>query len=95
VIRWRRWIDRSWFLSRCHYRLRRVRLEGRARDEVWYFAFGANMHDSAFLERRRMRPLEWRAGRVSGYRLRFNLDGRPKGRAAPANLCADPLPSAM
>jgi hypothetical protein len=29
-------------------------------------------------------------GRVQGYRLRFNLDGRPKGRAAPANLCVDP-----
>ena len=37
-----------------------------------------------------MCPFEWRAGRVSGYRLRFNLDGRPKGRAAPANLYADP-----
>jgi len=36
------------------------------------------------------RPLEWRAARVRGYRLRFNLDGRPKGKAAPANLCADP-----
>ena len=33
-----------------------------------------------------MRPDEWRAGRVNGYRLRFNLDGRPKGRAAPANI---------
>jgi gamma-glutamylcyclotransferase len=50
------------------------------------------MHDSAFRERRGMRPLEWRAGRVSGYRLRFNLDGRAKGRAAPANLCADKQP---
>ena len=37
-----------------------------------------------------MCPREWRAGRVMGYRLRFNLDGRPKGKAAPANLCADP-----
>ena len=90
MIRWRRWLARSWLLSRCHYRLRGIPLEGRARDEIWYFAFGANMHDSAFQERRGMRPLEWRAGRVRGYRLRFNLDGRPKGRAAPANLCADP-----
>jgi gamma-glutamylcyclotransferase len=24
-----------------------------------------------------------------GYRLRFNLEGRPKGKAAPANLCLD------
>ncbi len=48
------------------------------------------MHDSAFRERRRMRPLEWRSGRIKGYRLRFNLEGRPKGKAAPANLCTDP-----
>ena len=90
MFRWRRWVARSWLLSRCRYRVHGIRLEGRARDEIWYFAFGANMHDSAFRERRGMRPLEWRAGRVRGYRLRFNLDGRPKGRAAPANLCADP-----
>ena len=89
MIRWRRWIARSWLLSRCYYRLRGTPLDGRAREEIWYFAFGANMHDSAFQERRGMRPLEWRAGRLKGYRLRFNLDGRPKGRAAPANLCAD------
>ena len=90
VIRWRHWIARSWLLSRCRYRYHGIRLDGRAQDEIWYFAFGANMHDSAFRERRGMFPLEWRAGRVKGYRLRFNLDGRPKGRAAPANLCADP-----
>jgi cation transport regulator ChaC len=47
------------------------------------------MHDSAFLERRRMKPLEWRVGRIKGYRLRFNLEGRPRGRAAPANICPD------
>ena len=90
MIRWRRWVARSWILSRCHYRLLGIPLEGHAREEVWYFAFGANMHDSAFQERRGMRPLEWRAARVRSYRLRFNLDGRPKGKAAPANLCAYP-----
>jgi gamma-glutamylcyclotransferase len=31
-----------------------------------------------------------RPGRIKGYRLRFNLDGRPKGKAAPANLHPDP-----
>ena len=90
MIRWRRLVARSWALSWCYYQLRGIHLEGRPREEVWYFAFGANMNDSSFRERRGMRPLEWRAGRVRGYRLRFNLDGRPKGRAAPANLCADP-----
>ena len=48
------------------------------------------MHEGTFVERRRIRPLESRAGRIAGYRLRFNLEGRPKGRAAPANICPDP-----
>src|ERR1700730_14811816 len=53
-------------------------------------AVGANMHDSAFRERRGMRPHESRSGRIRGYRLRFNLEGHPIGRAAPANICPDP-----
>ena len=90
MIRPRRLIAGSWVLSRLYYRWRGGRLVGRPGDTVWYFAFGANMHDSAFRERRAMRPTAWRAGRVRGYRLRFNLEGRPKGKAAPANLSADP-----
>ncbi len=90
MIRPRRLIARSWVLSRLYYRSRGMRLDGRPGDTVWYFAFGANMHDSAFRERRGMRPIAWRAGRVRGYRLRFNLEGRPKGKAAPANLSPDP-----
>lgn len=86
----RRSIARSWLLSRLWYRFHGLRIEGRPEDEVWYFAYGANMHDSAFRERRGMRPFEWRAGRIRGYRLRFNLEGRPVGKAAPANICADP-----
>lgn len=82
----RRLIARSWWASKAWYRVCGLRIEGRPDDEVWYFAFGANMHDSAFRERRRMNPLEWRPGRVPGYRLRFNLEGRPKGKAAPANI---------
>jgi cation transport regulator ChaC len=83
-------IGRSWALSRFYYRWRGIRLTGRPEDEVWYFAFGANMHDSAFRERRAMQPIEWRPGRVKGYRLRFNLEGRPRGKAAPANISPDP-----
>ena len=91
-LRWllRRVIARSWYLSRLWYWLHGLRLEGRPQDEVWYFAFGANMHDSAFHTRRGMDPLEWRAGRIPGYRLRFNLEGHPVGRAAPANISPDP-----
>lgn len=81
-------IARSWFLSRLWYLLHGLRIEGKPDDEIWYFAYGANMHDSAFRERRGMHPLESRPGRVRGYCLRFNLEGRPKGKAAPANVCA-------
>jgi cation transport regulator ChaC len=86
---WRRLAAKSWLLSRVHYRAHGLRLDGRPSDHVWYFAYGSNMHDSAFRERRRMRAVEWRAGRIIGYRLRFNLEGRPKGKAAPANICPD------
>jgi len=79
----------SWTLSWCLYRLHGIQLIGPPDEAVWYFAYGANMHDSAFRERRGMRPLEWRSGRVRGHRLRFNLEGRPRGQAAPANLSAD------
>jgi cation transport regulator ChaC len=82
-------ILRVWPLARLWYRVWGLTLEGRPGDEVWYFAYGANMHDSAFRDRRGMEPLEWRAGRIEGYRLRFNLEGRPKGKAAPANISAD------
>jgi gamma-glutamylcyclotransferase len=89
-LRWRRLLARSWLISRAHYRFRGLQVTGRPSDHVWYFAYGSNMHDSALRDRRRIRPFEWRAGRIAGYRLRFNLDGRPKGKAAPANICPDP-----
>ena len=88
--RLRRLIARSWVLSRPYYRLRGARLVGRPSDEIWYFAYGANMHDATFRVRRGIEPRELCRARVSGYRLRFNLEGRPTGRAAPANLCPDP-----
>jgi cation transport regulator ChaC len=88
----RLWIPvilRAWPLARLWYRAWGLTLDGYPEDAVWYFAYGANMHDSAFRARRGMRPGEWRPGRITGYRLRFNLDGRPKGRAAPANISLD------
>jgi hypothetical protein len=81
---------RVWPFARSWYRAHGLELEGSPEDEVWYFAYGANMHDSAFRERRGMRPLDWRPGRIKGYRLRFNLEGRPIGKAAPANIAPDP-----
>jgi cation transport regulator ChaC len=70
--------------------MRGHRLSGGANDAIWYFAYGANMDDSTFRVRRGIQVLECRPGRIKGYRLRFNLGGRPKGKAAPANLHPDP-----
>jgi len=88
-IRWRRLVAKSWFASKWHYRCHGLVLAGRPSDHVWYFAYGSNMHPAIFEERRCIKPLERRVGRIEGYRLRFNLEGRPKGKAAPANICAD------
>jgi len=88
-IRWRPLVAKSWHLSRWHYRRHGLVLEGRPSDLIWYFAYGSNMDEGTFVGRRRIRPLESRVGRIAGYRLRFNLEGRPKGRAAPANICPD------
>ena len=63
---------------------------GRPQDQIWYFAYGANMHDATFRVRRGIQPLEHRSARIKGYRVRFDLEGRPKGKAAPANLYPDP-----
>jgi gamma-glutamylcyclotransferase len=86
----RRLIAKSWVLSRLYYPLRGARLVGRPNDEIWYFAYGANIHEATFRIRRGIEPFECRPGRIKGYRLRFNLEGRPKGKAAPANLRRDP-----
>lgn len=81
---------RVWPLTRLWYRSWGLRLDGAPGDAVWYFAYGANMHASAFRDRRGMRPGEARAGCIEGHRLRFNLDGWPRGKSAPANISPDP-----
>jgi hypothetical protein len=48
------------------------------------------MHESAFRDWRGLRPREWRAGRIRGYQLRFNLKAPTRGSVTYANLCADP-----
>lgn len=85
-IRTRHVIGRSWLLTRWYYWWFDIPFQGQPDDPIWYFAFGSNMHHSAFLKRRKMKPREWRVGRLLDYRLRFNLQGRPIGRAAPANI---------
>lgn len=81
-----------WSLFRLWILYRRGRLPPRAMpDPVWYFAFGSNMNERLFRERRHMTPIETRIGRLDGYRLCFTVGGgmRP-GISAPANIVEAP-----
>ncbi len=90
---WRRlWVPlaiRAWPLARAWYRRWDLELADRPDEPVWYFAYGSNMHAGTFRDRRRLRPDAWTIGRLPGWRLRFNLQGWPIGRAAPANIAPD------
>ncbi len=60
-------------------------------DPVWYFAFGSNMNERLFRERRHMTPIESKVARLDGYRLCFTVaGGRRPGASAPANIRAAP-----
>lgn len=60
-------------------------------DPIWYFAYGSNMNERLFRERRHMTPVETRIGRLDGYRLCFSIGGgmRP-GTSAPADIVEAP-----
>lgn len=77
-----------WLALRGLIRLRRgrvppVSLSG----SVWYFAYGSNMNERLFRERRHMDWHEMQTGRLDGYRLAFTVaGGRTPGVSAPANI---------
>lgn len=58
-------------------------------DALWYFAYGSNMTRAIFHERRGMRPLAARCGRLEGYRLCFNIPVGP-GERGVANVQPEP-----
>ncbi|MBI4196012.1 MAG: gamma-glutamylcyclotransferase [Betaproteobacteria bacterium] len=77
-----------WSALRLWIRYRRGRLpRASLPDPIWYFAYGSNMNERLFRERRHMRWFENRIGRLRGYRLCFSVAGgmRP-GVSAPANI---------
>ncbi len=81
-----------WSALRAWIRLRRNRMPpARLPDPIWYFAYGSNMNERLFRERRHMTWREVRVGRLHGYRLAFTVAGgmRP-GVSAPANIVASP-----
>jgi len=81
-----------WPLCRLWVRIRRARVPPpRVPDPVWYFAYGSNMNERLFRERRHMAPIETRIGRLTNHRLCFTIAGgmRP-GLSAPANIADDP-----
>lgn len=81
-----------WPLLRLWVRNRRGRLPPASMpDPLWYFAYGGNMSERIFVERRRITPAETRIGQLRGYRLVFTVAGgmRP-GVSAPANIVETP-----
>ena len=81
-----------WHLVRPIIWIRRGRLPPASMpDQVWYFAYGSNMNERLFRERRHMIWHEARVGRVDGYRLVFSVAGGMKpGVSAPANIVEAP-----
>ena len=81
-----------WLFCRLWVRIRRGRVPPPSvPDPVWYFAYGSNMNERLFRERRHMTPIETRIGRLTNHRLCFTVAGgmRP-GVSAPANIADDP-----
>ena len=81
-----------WSALRWWIRYRRGRLPPASLpDPIWYFAYGSNMNERLFRERRHMTWREARVGRLRGYRLVFTIGGgmRP-GVSAPANIVDAP-----
>ena len=82
----------AWPLLRVWIYLRRGRMPPNSvPDPVWYFAYGSNMNERLFRERRHMTWHEARVGRLKDYRLAFTVAGgmRP-GVSAPADIVAAP-----
>lgn len=81
-----------WPLLRLWIYLRRGRMPPRwVSDPVWYFAYGSNMNERLFRERRHMTWREARFGRLRGYRLSFSVaGGMQPGVSAPANIVPQP-----
>ncbi len=77
-----------WAMARFWIRLRSGRNPPRhLPDPVWYFAFGSNMNERLFRERRHMTRIEAKVARLDGYRLCFTVaGGRRPGASAPANI---------
>lgn len=79
-----------WAALRVWIRRRRGRLPpATLPDPIWYFAYGSNMNERLFRERRHMVWREMRIGRLDGHRLAFTVaGGMQPGVSAPANIVA-------
>lgn len=77
-----------WPMLRIWVYLRRGRMPRKnLSDPVWYFAFGSNMNERLFRDRRHMKWFEARPGLLRDYRLAFTVaGGRRPGLSAPANI---------
>jgi cation transport regulator ChaC len=81
-----------WSLVRPLIHLRRGRMPPASlQGPVWYFAYGSNINERLFRERRHMVWREARVARLDDYRLVFSrAGGRYPGVSAPANIIEAP-----
>ena len=81
-----------WLAVRPLIRLRRGRAPPASlTGPVWYFAYGSNMNEQLFRNRRHMVWQQMRIGRLDGYRIAFTVaGGRRPGASAPANILEAP-----
>lgn len=77
-----------WLGVRFIIQVRRGRMPPASLDEpVWYFAYGSNMNERLFRDRRHMVWHDARVGRLDGWRLAFTIGGgRRPGVSAPADI---------
>ena len=82
----------AWSVLRLWIRNHRGRLPPTSvPDPVWYFAYGSNMNELLFRERRHMTWLETRVGQLKDHRLAFTVaGGMQPGLSAPANIVEAP-----
>jgi cation transport regulator ChaC len=57
-----------------------------ARGDLWYFAYGSNMHPEKRAGRAQLHDLEVVGATLSGWRLAFDMPGVPPAEPSMANL---------
>jgi len=67
-----------------------VDTRSRSSGDVWYFAYGSNLHPQRRATRAELSPIALAAGTLGGWRLVFDMPGVPPAEPAMASIRRDP-----